>query len=335
MMVVLILSPIPALTIGVPTHNRAWCLLRFIDALRRIDYPKNRIRIVFVDNLSSDSTRSILEDFKEHDAQDYELVLVFSKATNIPEARNLCVDYSVGDYLLFLDSDVIVSEDAIKYMLRIFASKVSISIVAFPYMPERPNFLDGLYMSRQPATAHLRDSVAMGCTMIRRELFIKVGNFLPEYASYEDVEFAMRANKAGYQILQDSTHPVLHITRTPRQRILSEIVSYCLAYYGATKYYFMLIRAHKVRGLIVRAFFYFGLIVSAVIGILTLKYGVFALVPFGCFLIASFLRSVREVRGRWRLVSPILDILFGMVFALGIGKELVRSAFGPRGGHDV
>ena len=54
----------PLLTIGMPVKNRAWCIRETLKAIDNIDYPRDKLKIIFVDDYSTDGTFEILKGWK-------------------------------------------------------------------------------------------------------------------------------------------------------------------------------------------------------------------------------------------------------------------------------
>jgi len=93
----------PKVSIIVPTHNSAQTLTMCLKSIK--DQVYNRFEVIVVDDLSSDETVKIAESFEAK---------ILRQKCNPAEARNLGVACSTGRYVLFLDSDQILSSSVIK-----------------------------------------------------------------------------------------------------------------------------------------------------------------------------------------------------------------------------
>jgi glycosyltransferase involved in cell wall biosynthesis len=67
---------LPLITIGMPTYNREWSLERILDSMMRLDYPKKRLRVCFVDSRSTDRTMEMIQSFQREHGNEYESVVV-------------------------------------------------------------------------------------------------------------------------------------------------------------------------------------------------------------------------------------------------------------------
>ena len=80
---------------------------------KSITYRKKSYEIIVVDDFSSDNSKKIINDFDNH------IIKIFNKKNKgLPYSRNLGIKKSLGKYLLFLDSDDYLSNDAIYIMKK-------------------------------------------------------------------------------------------------------------------------------------------------------------------------------------------------------------------------
>ncbi|MEM2989466.1 MAG: glycosyltransferase family A protein, partial [Candidatus Bathyarchaeia archaeon] len=101
-----------------PVYNRAKTLPRVLDSILELDYDRRELRLIFVDNCSSDGSFELLEGFGSRWGEGFEAILIARERGNIPFARNRCIDLMGGAAaLLFLDSDVVLKPWALKRMI--------------------------------------------------------------------------------------------------------------------------------------------------------------------------------------------------------------------------
>jgi glycosyltransferase involved in cell wall biosynthesis len=318
---------LPIITIGMPTYNSSRSLQLTVDAIEKLDYPKDRIRIVFVDNESKDETLRILEDFQKRFKSYYESVRLISEMSNIPKARNICVTNSIGEYILFVDSDVIILPDTIKRMLELFSSNLEVGIVGFPYRYDPAPLPHKMALSKGKVP-YVKGMVTIGCTMVKRELFNKIGLFNLKLKD-EDSDFTARVSKAGYIIIVDPTRMPLHIRRTKARTngAIQQTIRHSVdAFKGSdARSYAMILRNYRPRWLVMREIFYLTLAVSiplAIVGII-LRSIPLILLFIACYG-AAFAYHFPKASGKWRLINSILFPLFGMSFAMGVLKEITK-----------
>jgi glycosyltransferase involved in cell wall biosynthesis len=99
----------PQVTVGVCVRNGERFIEDAIDSLIFQDFPHDRIRAVFVDDGSEDKTLSIIQ--RRIKAMDMKTVVQCTSWKGTGNARNIVIANADGDYLLWLDADMILSRD--------------------------------------------------------------------------------------------------------------------------------------------------------------------------------------------------------------------------------
>jgi len=321
----------PIITIGILTYNRSMSLPFVLEAVKNLEYPKDKIRIVLVDNNSQDNTPSILSNFKAQMNSYYESIIILSheqrKSGNIPEGRNICISNSIGEHLLYIDSDVVPPSDTITRMLELFASNPSAAIIGFPCLSSPMTFLDKLYVHELPKRPNpeVQDVIGMGCTMIKREIFNEIGLFDLEYSTMEDLELSRRARKAGYMVLMDNNKTALHLKQ--KGEALLEIIEAC--YFSLTsdaQLRFKILHKYKPKYMIARISLYSALIASFLLTVdsVVVKDTLLSFPFILCFAFL-FIYHFLKCSGKWRLIIPFPRIVLGTFFALGIYWQIIKN----------
>lgn len=204
----------PLVTIGMPTFNREWSLPRVLDSLVALDYPKARIRVCFVDNLSTDGTMRIIEEFRSRRGDEYERVVVLTARSNISEARNLAIKEAEGsDYVFFLDSDILAPPDALRKLIDDMRVDPSVGIASLPWdhrnARKRAGWLYRAFAS--PPGPHFAYKVGNGCNLVSMSAVAKVGLFNANLRVHEDSEFCYRMRKKGFKIVCDFSSEGTHL----------------------------------------------------------------------------------------------------------------------------
>jgi len=197
---------VPLISICIPIKNRFQYIRNLLNAIENLDYPKKKVKLIFVDDFSTDGTYEALVKWKNEVEEKYYKVVLMRKRTNIPQARNLCIKNMEGDYLLFWDSDVIPPRDLLSEMISIMEENPTIGMIGADY-----EYDPSLKVRYKPIVNKETHAVYMGFTLIRREVFNVAGFFDENLSVGEDTEFGIRVTeKTDYKIVW-APRPVLHL----------------------------------------------------------------------------------------------------------------------------
>lgn len=100
------------ISVVIPTYNEEKHIKDCIESLLRQSYPN--FEIIVVDDGSIDKTVQILNDF----ASRQKIILLKQNHLGPAHARNLGVDFSGGEILVFVDADMIFEEDFLKDLVN-------------------------------------------------------------------------------------------------------------------------------------------------------------------------------------------------------------------------
>jgi glycosyltransferase involved in cell wall biosynthesis len=200
---------LPLITIAMPVKNRSWCIGRVLKAIESIEYPKEKIKLIFVDGCSTDETFDIITEWRDKVKKKgyYDVVLIQAPA-NIPQARNLCIEHMKGDYLLYWDSDVVPPPELLLEMVKLIEKNRSIGIIGADYIYE-----PSLRVQYVPTVNKETNAVYMGFTLIRGDIFKVAGKFNELLSVGEDTEFCIRVKERTEYIIYWAPKPVLHMRR--------------------------------------------------------------------------------------------------------------------------
>ena len=147
---------------------------------------------------------------------------------SIDKSRNLIVEHALKigyDYILWVDSDMILPKDAFMKMLKhdkdIVSGVYSYKLlnnkyaVAKRYKSKEDDEYEDIPLSEIRATKDLIevDGIGFGCVLTKVEIFknIKEPHFVYNVNMGEDIHFCRMAQKAGYKVYLDPTIRCDHI----------------------------------------------------------------------------------------------------------------------------
>jgi len=202
----------PTLTIVVAAKDEAKDIAETLDALLTADYP--RLRIVVVDDRSTDGTGAILDEYASREQGRLTVIHI----TELEEgwlgktfALAVATEHSASDYVLYTDADVLLSPSILRRAMAYAEVTEADHLVVMPTTLVKGRgegivlgFLQimGLWASRpwrvdDPEAA--RDVVGVGSfNLVRRAALEEIGGWLPQrLAVVEDVTLGRRMKAAG------------------------------------------------------------------------------------------------------------------------------------------
>jgi len=101
---------IPKVSVIVPTHNRAWCILKAVTSV--LEQSFEDFELIVVDDGSTDETGALIKKIKTRDTR---LSYYFYPQNKGPSAaRNMGIKMARGEYITFLDSDDLWEKDKLR-----------------------------------------------------------------------------------------------------------------------------------------------------------------------------------------------------------------------------
>ena len=194
------------MTIGVCVKNCEQFVSEAIDSILAQDYPHDQIRLVFVDDGSEDNTLSILRDRVQK--MDIQAVVLHTSWKGLGNARNTVIANSVGEYILWVDGDMVLSSDFLRNLVEFLEKNPGAAIVKGrqALTPGR-NLLAtlelysraaGRMVNYQSKQGRLK-AVGTGGALYRVSAVKQIGMFDQNLrGNNEDWDFELRLRKAGW-----------------------------------------------------------------------------------------------------------------------------------------
>jgi glycosyltransferase involved in cell wall biosynthesis len=171
-------------SVVVPTLNNEPTLELCLKSIRSQTY-KN-VEIIVVDNGSTDRTLEIANKYSD---------LVFFSKSERSKQRNLGFNEAKGEIFLYLDSDMMLSRNAIQESLKIFAIHQEIVALYLPEMVEGLNLLSRILNFER---SFYNQTVIDAVRFVRRETFLKIHGFDENLVSAEDWDLDRRIRDVGF-----------------------------------------------------------------------------------------------------------------------------------------
>jgi glycosyltransferase involved in cell wall biosynthesis len=179
-------------SIIIPCYNQAHFLKDAIESVFSQTY--GNIEVIVVDDGSTDGTREICDSYVG-------VKYVRVERVGLSAARNIGVQFSKGDFLVFLDADDLLYPNAIEKNLNFFLNYKKIAFVSgtFDKIDQNGQYLDTILAQSKSDFIYLSllqgNYIAMEATvMYRRELFFYF-SFDTQLQSCEDYDINLRISR--------------------------------------------------------------------------------------------------------------------------------------------
>lgn len=212
------------LSIVIPTYNRLPILQKCLKALEQQQYDHiiTNYEVVLVDDGSTDGTLNWLEE----NQLEFPHVRLFCQSHQGPAAaRNLGVEKALGETIIFIDSDLVVTKTFLQSHADSLVEGYKTSDQVFTYgrVINTCNF-DNPTSEPYKITDFSAAYFATGNVAIARHWLIEAGLFDPQFRQYgwEDLELGVRLKKLGLKLIKcpDAVgyhwHPAFDLEQLPK-----------------------------------------------------------------------------------------------------------------------
>lgn len=194
-----------------PTYNEEKYIGRFIDSIVKQDQPKDQIEVLFIDGMSNDNTRNIIQDAIKHHPF---ISLIDNPHRTSPYALNLGIQAAHGEYIIRMDAHAEYPIDYVSSLLRYkkelsdaeniggvcitLPTNDSTKALAISRVLSSPFGMGNSYFRTGTDKIREVDTVPFGC--FSKELFKRIGLFDTNLIRNQDDEFNGRIIKNGGKI---------------------------------------------------------------------------------------------------------------------------------------
>ncbi|WP_341350162.1 glycosyltransferase family 2 protein [Clostridium lundense] len=204
----------PRVSILVPAHNEEKVIGRTVISLLRLNYPKDSMEIIVINDNSSDNSCEILKEI-ENKYKEYNIKIINTDKNNGGKGKgnalNIGLKNSSGDYIAVYDADNTPERNALKYLIERIHRDESVGAVIGKFRTRNKNknlltrFINIETLSFQWMAQAGRWQLFNLCTIpgtnfvVRRNLIDKLNGWDIK-ALAEDTEISFRIYKEGYKI---------------------------------------------------------------------------------------------------------------------------------------
>ncbi len=194
----------PSITIIVPVFNEEKTLTQTVFSLLKLDYPKNKLNIVIVNDGSTDTTPQIINRFKGNKR----IEIITKENGGKHTALNEGLKKVTTDLVGCLDADSFVPTDTLKKMIPYFADEKIMAVTPAIKIHGPFNFIRhiqnneynlGIFMKKCFGILNSITVTPGPFSIFRKSVFENLGPFR-EAHNTEDLEIAMRMQSHFYKI---------------------------------------------------------------------------------------------------------------------------------------
>jgi cellulose synthase/poly-beta-1,6-N-acetylglucosamine synthase-like glycosyltransferase len=195
----------PTVTIIVPIWNEEKTVMATVDSLLNLDYPKDKLSFIIVDDGSTDNTWQVISKLENNPR----FKLIKKENGGKHTAVNLGLEHTTTDLVGCLDADSFVTVDALKKIVPYFDDELVMAVTPSIKIHEPKGILQYIQKTEYSWSIFLRRMLsAMGAlyvtpgpfSIFRTRVFRELGPYRHAHMT-EDMEMAMRMQKNRYKIV--------------------------------------------------------------------------------------------------------------------------------------
>lgn len=199
---------LPRVSVIVPAHNEELTLEKTCRSVLALDYPKELLELVIVDDGSTDRTLTVANVIKcSHPGA----VKVISQENGGKwRAMNSGIASSSGEFIACLDADSTIKQDALNKMLPYFSEPKVAVVLPMLYVDSPKNLLQKVQWHEYVINMFYRKVAGfLNCihvapgpfSLYRKSVLMEIGGFRDGFKT-EDLEICMRLQSRHYKIMQ-------------------------------------------------------------------------------------------------------------------------------------
>ena len=201
----------PFVSVLIPAYNEKRSIEATIKSVINLDYPKDKIEIIVINDGSKDNTKEIVEMIIRKN-KPRKIILLNQKNHGKARALNNGLKIAKGEFFACLDADSFVEKNSLKKMLSVYEKNGNKLAIVTPTMKvkspktlvqkiQRAEYIFAILMARMMSSLDCIYVAPGPFSLYRTKVIKKLGGF-DENNLTEDMEIAYRLQKHNYLIKQ-------------------------------------------------------------------------------------------------------------------------------------
>ena len=216
---------LPKVSIVFSNFNGGKEPLECLASIKKLNYPKNKIETIIIDNGSKDkSPEKIAGKFPEVN------LIKLKKDIGLPASLNLGIKKSAGKYIFIANDDIVLEKSSIKNMVHFLEKNTNVGVLGGKvFYKNEPKKLSDSACDFNFYLGEIKKGLVKGeqikwlqscAIMVPKIIFQKVGlfdsGFYPLY--FDDFDFCLRVKNSGFKIVYLPNATFWHgVGKTTRQ----------------------------------------------------------------------------------------------------------------------
>lgn len=208
----------PGVTITVPAYNEGLNVKKTVESLLKLNYPKEKLFLILVDDGSKDNTWEVMQEYKNHPQ-----IKIFKKENGGKyTAQNLGLENTQTPFLGCLDSDSEVDPESLNRIMTYFGDQTIMAVAPTIVSRNEENIVQRaqktdyelqIYIKKMLGFVNAIHVTPGPFSIFRKDVFDKIGPYKHAHQT-EDQEIAMRMQQ-NYMRIEHAPDAYVY-TNTPK-----------------------------------------------------------------------------------------------------------------------
>ena len=207
----------PRVDIVIPVYNRAAVVTATLDSVAA--QTARPLRLILVDNNSTDNTAEVLQRWKDvHASDDFKVDIISEKHPGAAAARNAGLTQVSAPWVMFFDSDDLMRPGHVERALNVADEHPEADIIVWDFIYHAANGREHrrpFIMSDMLYNNIMHSSFSTQRFMARTELVRHVGDWLTDGRMFDDCELGVRLLLQNPVVVHAGREITVDVLETP------------------------------------------------------------------------------------------------------------------------